>query len=161
MSKQKSVPSSLPALTLTQPWATLVACGAKHIETRSWAISTRGWLAIHAAKGFPPDAHQFAETPLVQAALRAAGYTPHPEDRTTNPWRLPRGQVLAIVRLSSIVRLPSTDLMISEQERAFGNYADGRYAWVFAEIHPLPTPLPARGKLGVWRWEAPIERPFS
>ena len=27
----------MKALTLTQPWATLVAIGAKRIETRSWA----------------------------------------------------------------------------------------------------------------------------
>jgi hypothetical protein len=43
----------MKALTLTQPWATLVAIGAKTIETRSWPTSYRGPLAIHAAKGYP------------------------------------------------------------------------------------------------------------
>jgi hypothetical protein len=38
------------ALTLHQPWASLVALGAKAIETRSWPTSHRGPLAIHAAK---------------------------------------------------------------------------------------------------------------
>src|SRR3954451_22243677 len=47
---------TIPALTLTQPWATLVAIGAKQIETRSWGTSYRGWLAIHAAKGYPDAA---------------------------------------------------------------------------------------------------------
>ncbi len=46
----------MKALTLTQPWATLVAIGAKCIETRSWRTSYRGPLAIHAAKGFPKAA---------------------------------------------------------------------------------------------------------
>jgi activating signal cointegrator 1 len=41
-----------PALTLTQPWASLVAAGAKQIETRSWATAHRGVLLIHAAKTF-------------------------------------------------------------------------------------------------------------
>lgn len=41
----------MKAITLTQPWATLVAIGAKRIETRSWATRYRGPLAIHAAKG--------------------------------------------------------------------------------------------------------------
>lgn len=41
----------MKAITLTQPWATLVAIGAKKIETRSWATGYRGRLAIHAAKG--------------------------------------------------------------------------------------------------------------
>jgi activating signal cointegrator 1 len=43
----------MKAITLTQPWATLVAIGAKRIETRSWPTNYRGPLAIHAAKGFP------------------------------------------------------------------------------------------------------------
>lgn len=40
----------MKALSLTQPWASLVAVGAKRIETRSWRTSYRGPLAIHAAK---------------------------------------------------------------------------------------------------------------
>lgn len=31
-------------LSLTQPWATLVAIGAKKIETRSWTTTYRGAL---------------------------------------------------------------------------------------------------------------------
>ena len=40
---------AIPVLTLWQPWATLVACGMKRIETRSWSTNYRGRLAIHAA----------------------------------------------------------------------------------------------------------------
>lgn len=36
------------ALTLWQPWASLVALDVKTIETRSWSTSYRGPLAIHA-----------------------------------------------------------------------------------------------------------------
>lgn len=45
----------MKALTLWQPWASLIAVGAKTIETRSWSTTYRGPLAIHAAattKGF-------------------------------------------------------------------------------------------------------------
>ena len=38
------------ALTLIQPWATLIAQGRKTIETRTWQTTYRGWLAIHAGK---------------------------------------------------------------------------------------------------------------
>lgn len=41
---------AMKALTLHQPWASLVAVGAKTIETRSWSTSYRGPLAIHAAR---------------------------------------------------------------------------------------------------------------
>lgn len=40
------VSTQLKALTLWQPWATLIAIGAKRIETRGWATSYRGPLVI-------------------------------------------------------------------------------------------------------------------
>lgn len=40
----------MKAISLWQPWASLVAVGAKKIETRSWATKYRGSLAIHATK---------------------------------------------------------------------------------------------------------------
>ena len=43
----------MKALSLTQPWATLVVIGAKRIETRSWHTSYVGPLLIHAAKAIP------------------------------------------------------------------------------------------------------------
>lgn len=42
--------TKIKALTLYQPWATLIAIGAKKIETRSWDTKYRGPLAIHASK---------------------------------------------------------------------------------------------------------------
>ena len=35
-------------LTIREPWASLVGCGVKIIETRSWPTSYRGELYIHA-----------------------------------------------------------------------------------------------------------------
>ena len=43
----------MKALSLTQPWATLVVIGAKRIETRFWHTSYVGPLLIHAAKAIP------------------------------------------------------------------------------------------------------------
>ena len=40
----------MKALSLTQPWASLVADGRKTTETRSWLTHYRGPLAIHATK---------------------------------------------------------------------------------------------------------------
>lgn len=39
----------MKALTLWQPWASLVALGEKKIETRTWSTTYRGTLAIHAS----------------------------------------------------------------------------------------------------------------
>lgn len=38
----------MKALTIRQPWASLIAHGVKTIETRSWSTEYRGPLAIHA-----------------------------------------------------------------------------------------------------------------
>lgn len=43
----------MKALTLWQPWASLIAVGAKTIETRSWPTKHRGRIAIHAAQRSP------------------------------------------------------------------------------------------------------------
>ena len=39
----------MKAITLWQPWASLIAVGAKRIETRSWSTNYRGPLAVHAS----------------------------------------------------------------------------------------------------------------
>ena len=41
---------NIKALSLWQPWASAIAVGYKHYETRSWKTDYRGWLGIHAAK---------------------------------------------------------------------------------------------------------------
>jgi hypothetical protein len=46
------------ALTIRQPWASLIALGVKHIETRSWRASQSligQTIAIHAGKHRPKD----------------------------------------------------------------------------------------------------------
>ncbi len=37
----------MKAITLQQPWASLVAAGATNIVTRTWQTKYRGRLAIH------------------------------------------------------------------------------------------------------------------
>lgn len=54
----------MKAISLWQPWASLIACGAKPFETRHWApprdlIGTT--IAIHAAKKIDKDARGLAE----------------------------------------------------------------------------------------------------
>lgn len=40
----------MKALTILQPWAHLIAFGAKRVENRSWITGYRGPLVIHAGK---------------------------------------------------------------------------------------------------------------
>lgn len=133
----------LRAISLTQPWATLVAIGAKRIETRSWRTPYRGQLAIHAAKTFPTDARSRCHQEPIKATLMASGIESLAD--------LPLGAVVAVGHLVDCV--PTESLTsISRVERAFGDYTPGRFGWLFEGVEPLPEPIPARGALGLWAW---------
>ncbi len=135
----------MKALTLTQPWASLVAIGAKRIETRSWSTSYRGPLAIHAAKGFPRDAQE-----LSRCIRLSVLFGPH--------YEYPRGAVIATCRLVACVRTeellsrPAYAADMTEQEEMFGNYDPGRWGWMLADIKGV-APEPAKGALGLWEWK--------
>lgn len=144
---------TLKALTLTQPWATLMAVGAKRIETRSWLTEYQGPLVIHAAKGFPQWAEDECDYEPFSQTLNEAGYPWHPGTKH-NRRHLPTGQVIAVGWLDRVERI-STNYEVATLERTFGNYASGRYAWRFERIYRLTTPIDARGSLGLWNWQPP------
>jgi hypothetical protein len=61
--------SSTHALSLKQPWATLLVHGRKSIEVRSWPTPRRGRIFIHAAGVSDPRPEAWAHVP---PELRAA-----------------------------------------------------------------------------------------
>lgn len=161
------------ALTLHQPWASLVAWGVKHYETRPRPLSYRGPLAIHAAKAW--DKRMADEAIALFEALSRAW--PH------RSWDMPdrmllradhdaarfHGCVVAVADLVACERMvegdspggPLRDTIgadsVSEVERLCGDWRPGRYAYRLANVRRLETPFPARGKQGLWRVEVPEE----
>lgn len=125
----------MKALTLTQPWATLVALGHKRVETRSWSTRYRGPIAIHAAKGFPREALAFAQEE------RALGRIPS---------RIPRGAIVAVARLTECLPTQEVRDRLSGLERHLGDFSYGRWAWLLADIRALDEPIPCLGALGLW-----------
>jgi activating signal cointegrator 1 len=125
----------MKALSLTQPWAILIAEGTKTIETRSWPTRYRGPLLIHAAKGFPRDARDFAE------------------EIDMRPADLPLGALIAVAYLTECIRTDDLDLRaISGTEKVFGDFSPGRWAWFLdkSRLRVFPEPLPWRGAQGLW-----------
>lgn len=132
------------ALSLTQPWATLVASGAKRVETRSWRTPHRGPLAVHAAAGFPTAAIALCAQEPFRSALRAAGFDHAAE--------LPRGALVGHVRLVDVVPVGGIELTgLADVERAFGDYSPGRWGWLLDVAVTYAEPVACRGALGVWR----------
>lgn len=126
------------ALTLSQPWATLVALGVKRIETRSWRTSHRGRLLIHAAAGKSDRNLEW----------RLAARKVIPSD-LTGPG-MPLGAFVAIAQLVDIVRIPEDWQPSDALEAELGDYRAGRFAWMLSDVFPLVPPAPARGALGLW-----------
>jgi hypothetical protein len=163
------------ALTIRQPWATLIADGVKTIETRSWSTRHRGPLAVHAGltkiAGTDPGMADVYR-PLLQP--ERAGMLRRP---------LALGAVVATAVLADCVPMlvlgddgdhhaphlcldsdGEAMLLLDHGERdwennagdqlPFGDFAPGRWAWVLTDVQPFVTPIPAKGRQGLWDWDA-------
>jgi hypothetical protein len=42
------------------------------------------------------------------------------------------------------------NVILSEQERIFGDYSPGRFAWILQDIQRLEKPIPYRGAQGLF-----------
>lgn len=136
-------------LTLYQPWASLIACGAKQIETRSWATSYRGWLGIHAASGMSQEARMLCRREPFARILRGLR------------WRVPQGVVVAMCKVRDCVQtpLPVWPLHVCrEDEEAFGDFRPRRYAWMLDSLIVLPKPVAGKGRQRIWSDEELAER---
>jgi hypothetical protein len=140
-------PRPFKAVSLTQPWASLVQRRAKRCETRSWYTSYRGPLVIHAAKGYPAWAREFAGEPYTQHALGGL-----------DPETLPRGvglcvvTLIACVKTTELYKLRKIGFDLASNEITFGNYVDGRWVWALEHQYDFVEPIPATGSLGLWNW---------
>lgn len=135
-------------LSLTQPWATLVAIGAKKYETRSWGTSFRGWLAIQASKGFPNDCRELCfEEPYKEVLVREGGIKILRD--------LPLGQVIAICKVTECILTNRWTPPEDSNEYAFGNYGPDRVAWKLEDVRRI-KPFDAKGSLSIWKLPRPI-----
>lgn len=154
------------ALSLWQPWASLIAYGAKRWETRSWSTDYRGELLIHAAKRKPPAItdHRF-----IEEAIQVLGHADFDA--------LPRGKVVAVCELKACYTLipeapdprPAEyggpgerelieclfvtyghDLARASRELRFGDWSVGRVVWDLENIRRLADPIPLLGQRGLF-----------
>ena len=134
--------TQIKAISLHQPWASLIAMRLKKFETRSWLTNYRGKLVICAAKKNTLQ-QQSSYEDLASSLLL---------DLTVQPWSsLPLGMAIAVVDLTDCIEM--TDEFIDEQSEAellCGHWESGRFAWKLENVQPLPQPLPIKGKQGLW-----------
>lgn len=163
----------MKALTVRQPWASLITSGDKVYETRCYATKYRGPIAIHAGKQLDVEAFQYLNSPIATIEWL--------EKCVSNPYDLPLGAVIATAELVNVWRIvfhPGTNVdkakhiplgaeslstdkhapdfgdyfVPTEKERALGFWAAGRYAWELRNVKILPEPIPAKGGNGLWNF---------
>jgi len=122
------------ALSLWQPWASLIYDGRKTIETRHWEMLHRGPLAIHAAQKVDRD------------ACEDFGYN----------WRtIPRGAILCIVSVQGCVRFPHP---LAKPDK-YGDFGEGRFGILMTMLKKCDLPVLVKGHQGIWHWDETKEYP--
>lgn len=118
------------ALTVRQPFASLIVLGIKPVENRTWSTVHRGRIAIHAGLAIFQDDVDYCEERL--------GYKLDLDE-------LVYGAVLGVVELSGI----------HDQHRSKW-YAPGQRAWCLGAPRII-KPVPCRGMQRLWTLPAGIE----
>lgn len=118
--------NNIKIITLWQPWASEIANGNKHFETRDWATNHRGILVIHAAKRmeYPTNFSHELKPPL--------------------------GAIVAVGWLKNCIKM--TDEFIAQQsqkEIARGYWIPGRFAWEIDCVVPVDPTIPYKGQQGL------------
>ncbi|SMC63672.1 ASCH domain-containing protein [Sporomusa malonica] len=161
----------MKAITILQPWASLIACGVKQIETRGWATKYRGEIAIHAGVG--KQFMQLAKAEPLSSALKANGFKYLSYiDIDKKKYFLPFGAMIAIAEIVDCAKMVGCTLdnvnnghklisvtlenghVVSGNELEFGDYTLGRYAWILANVRRI-EPIPAKGMQRIWEWNGP------
>jgi len=114
------------ALSIRQPWASLILKAGKDIENRCWPTKVRGRILIHAAKGCTRDELEDA----LDFAEEACG-TRYSVDLKT----IARGGIIGSVEIVDCV------------SKSVSPWFMGKYGFVLRDPQPLPF-VPWKGQLG-------------
>ncbi len=137
-------------ISLWQPWATLLVCGRKRIETRHWSTNYVGPLLIHAAKRWTQDQRSFCNANEPHMDLLNSGFTGCHHAKTS----LPLGAIVGILKLADCLPVEHESIKRqfseNENEPLYGNYSTGRFAWITKTPMCFDEPIPEVGRQGFW-----------
>ncbi|MDJ0619328.1 MAG: ASCH domain-containing protein [Calothrix sp. MO_192.B10] len=138
--KYSSITSAtLKAISLWQPWASLIPLGLKHYETRSWKTNYRGKLLICSTLNNPKHYREYLK---IKDELQLP-----PWDETN----FPHGQAIALCDLVDCIQMTAEFIeQQSETEILCGDWQVGRYAWKLENIQPITEPFAVKGKQGLF-----------
>ena len=155
-------PDKLSAVTLHQPWASLILAGAKRFETRGWAppkslVGRR--IGVHAGQKLVRDLPSDVAA-AVAGALGSDWAETAPRGRLIctalleGAWRT--GEALGDGRRALAETLEGSPTLASFREDLFGDYSEGRWIWLLRGVRAI-APAPAvRGLQKVWTVPADV-----
>ena len=129
----------MKALSITEPYATLISDGIKLIETRSWKTNYRGDLLIHASSTKIP--REYKEN---TALMELVGNR-----------KLNFGKIVCKCKLVDCVKMDDAfinNVKQNNNEYISGFYEVGRYAWILEDVTPFDSDEIVKGKLGLWNY---------
>lgn len=155
----------MKALTLWQPWASLIVAGCKPYEFRGWRapgyiVGQR--IVIHASARKPDMREVEQLLRLLSAGGRFAAQTClQPVDRAIElllqgSWPLGAGLGTAIVgepRNGIDIGVDFGAISVNDSSRDY----HANWGWPMLEIELWDAPVPMRGAQGLWNWPTPAE----
>lgn len=137
------------AISIKQPYATLLLMGIKKFETRSWKTKFRGEICIHSSKAVDKEGMKILKEVLGQKF---------------NSLDFPTGAILGKIQILDCFQCVKKDnnrvlldngkeISNTESEYYFGDFSVGRYAWEIKPIIKFENPIYCNGKLGIWELE--------
>jgi len=136
----------MKCLSLWQPWAALMVLGKKRNETRSWYLSHRGPMAIHAAKMWNNELETMCCQPEFVMALSSGNTIQYKNSLKQN---LAFGAIVGVVDVIDCVRITAGNAP-AMPERIFGDYTPGRFAIITENARRLREPITYRGMQGLF-----------
>lgn len=138
----------MKALTIWQPYATLLITDVKRFETRKWQTKYRGPVAIHAAKK-PIKAVAKLLPEDTQRAIN--------DICKRNKHKNLHFDLGSIIGTADLIDCHLVDISflntLSEEEKIMGDFTLGHYAWEFkGKSTALQVPEIIGGQ-GLWNWQ--------
>lgn len=124
----------MKALTIKEPWASLIINKYKKYEFRSWKTNYRGKILIHAGMSIEKDMLEKTKDYNIEVN---------------------KGAIIGEADLVDCILVNEEfDKELRNIDKiVYGNNHLNNYAWKLENIKKYDKPIPIKGKLGLWNYE--------
>ncbi len=124
----------MKALTIKEPWASLIINGYKEYEFRSWKTNYRGKILIHAGKSTDKEAYS-----------RVKDYN----------LEINNGSIIGECNITDCILVDENfDKKLRKEDSViYKNNHVGMYAWKLDNIIKYEKCITTKGKLGLWNYK--------